>query len=115
MNLIVFRIPAWLLLVCFIVLTVVPAAERPSTGIQHDFEHILAFGLLGVWFALGYRDRPARQKLTSGAACRVQTMSRLDRPGSDISEIPAGTFGAAVLSLAPRDRGQQAWDSGCRD
>jgi hypothetical protein len=39
------------------VLTVVPAPERPSTGIEHNLEHFLAFALLGILFALSYPGR----------------------------------------------------------
>ena len=34
-----------------IVLTVVPAAERPVTGLQHDLEHFAAFALCGMLVA----------------------------------------------------------------
>lgn len=59
MRLLIFRVPAWILLIWLVVLTVVPASERPNTGIEHNLEHILAFGLLGTLFALGYPNRLA--------------------------------------------------------
>ena len=34
-----------------LVLTVVPAAERPVTGLQHDVEHFAAFALCGMLVA----------------------------------------------------------------
>lgn len=37
--------------IILLVLTVVPAAERPVTGLQHDLEHFAAFALCGMLFA----------------------------------------------------------------
>lgn len=41
-----------------VVLTVVPASDRPETGVEHTFEHLLAFGLVGLVFSLAYSWRP---------------------------------------------------------
>jgi uncharacterized membrane protein YccC len=41
-----------------VVITVVPASERPVTGVQHEYEHFLAFGFVGFIFALAYSQRP---------------------------------------------------------
>jgi VanZ family protein len=38
-----------------LIFTVVPAAERPYTGIQHDLEHVSAFLLLGVLLGIAFR------------------------------------------------------------
>jgi VanZ family protein len=40
-----------------LIFTVVPAAERPYTGMQHDLEHISAFLLLGVLLGIAFRIR----------------------------------------------------------
>lgn len=37
------------------ILTIVPATERPETGLQHDVEHFGAFSLLGLLIAFGFR------------------------------------------------------------
>ena len=52
------RIFAWLLVLGLVITTVVPASERPVTGIQHGYEHFLAFGFVGFVFALAYLERP---------------------------------------------------------
>lgn len=52
------RIFAWLLVLGLVVTTMVPASERPVTGIQRGYEHFLAFGFVGFVFALAYLERP---------------------------------------------------------
>ena len=51
------RTLAWILVVVIVVLTVVPASDRPETGVEHGFEHLLAFGLVGLVFSLAYSWR----------------------------------------------------------
>ncbi|SIO34394.1 VanZ like family protein [Bradyrhizobium erythrophlei] len=50
-----------------VILTIVPAAERPETGLQHDVEHFGAFSLLGLLFAFGFRAE-ARSMLLGSIA-----------------------------------------------
>jgi VanZ family protein len=52
------RILAWILVVGIVVVSVVPASERPETGVTHNYEHLLAFDLVGLVFALAYSWRP---------------------------------------------------------
>ena len=52
------RALAWLLVIGLVVVSVVPASERPDTGVQHDYEHFIAFGFVGFIFALAYSQRP---------------------------------------------------------
>jgi VanZ family protein len=40
-----------------LILTVVPAAARPYTGIQHDLEHFSAFLLLGFLLGIAFRTK----------------------------------------------------------
>jgi VanZ family protein len=49
---------AWLLVIGLVVITAVPASERPVTGVEHGYEHFLAFGFVGFIFALAYSRRP---------------------------------------------------------
>jgi VanZ family protein len=49
------RAVAWLFFVAVLVLTFVPPALRPMSGLPHDVEHLAIFFLLGGTFALGYR------------------------------------------------------------
>jgi VanZ family protein len=52
------RILAWALVIGIVVVSVVPASDRPETGVEHNYEHLLAFSLLGLVFALAYSWRP---------------------------------------------------------
>ncbi len=51
------RILAWILIIGIVVVTVVPASDRPETGFEHHYEHLLAFGLVGLVFALAHSQR----------------------------------------------------------
>ena len=44
------RVAAWLLVLAAIVLTLGPQKVRPSTGIDHDLEHGVAFALVGLGY-----------------------------------------------------------------
>ena len=48
------RVLAWIGLIAIVVLSVVPANERPVTGFSSLLEHFAAFALVGAAFALGY-------------------------------------------------------------
>jgi VanZ family protein len=51
---VVARILAWIGLLAIVILSVVPAAERPVTEFKPQFEHFTAFALVGGAFAVGY-------------------------------------------------------------
>jgi hypothetical protein len=46
-------------LISLVVVTVVPASDRPVTGIQHDLEHFLAFALVACFLQLAIRPAPS--------------------------------------------------------
>lgn len=48
-----------------VLLTVVPAADRPETGIEHHLEHFGAFLLPGVLLAIGFDIRTRLMLLMS--------------------------------------------------
>ena len=48
---------AWILAVAIVVLSVVPASERPTIGLSHNMEHLAVYLATGLTFAIGYRDR----------------------------------------------------------
>ena len=62
---IVLRALAIVMAAVLLVLTVVPAADRPDTGIQHDVEHFGAFLLPGLLFAFGFEVRTRAMLLMS--------------------------------------------------
>jgi hypothetical protein len=49
------RALAWVGIVAIIILSVVPAVDRPLTGAGQQFEHITAFAPVAGMFAVGYR------------------------------------------------------------
>jgi hypothetical protein len=46
---------AWFGIFAIVILSVVPATERPVTGARQEFEHFAAFALVAGTFAIGYR------------------------------------------------------------
>jgi VanZ family protein len=50
----IFRVAGWVLALAIIVLSIVPAQDRPVTPLPHDFEHLGIFVLTGVAFGIGY-------------------------------------------------------------
>jgi VanZ family protein len=52
-----FQVAAWLLLLAIVVLSVVPAQDRPVTPAPHGVEHLVIFLLAGLAFGLGYVSR----------------------------------------------------------
>jgi VanZ family protein len=53
--------------VVLLVLTVVPAAERPVTGLQHDLEHFAAFALCGMLVAGSFEAKTSLLVLAGAA------------------------------------------------
>jgi VanZ family protein len=49
------RIAAWIGILAIIILSVVPAEDRPVTGAGQWLEHFAAFAMVGCAFAIGYR------------------------------------------------------------
>ena len=49
------RALAWVGILAIIILSAVPAADRPFTGAGHLFEHLAAYALVAGMFAIGYR------------------------------------------------------------
>ena len=46
---------AWMGILAIVILSVVPAADRPVTGAGQLLEHLTAFAIVGGAFAIGYR------------------------------------------------------------
>jgi VanZ family protein len=45
---------SWALILGLVIVTVVPASDRPMTGLSHHFEHFIAFALVGLTFGMAY-------------------------------------------------------------
>ena len=52
---VVARTLAWIGILAIIVLSIVPANDRPVSGVGQGLEHFTAFALVGGVFAIGYR------------------------------------------------------------
>lgn len=77
---------SWLIILSLAILTVVPADERPVSGLGHDWEHFIAFGLAGLIFGLAYAEH--FRVLYLGAI--VFTLAL------ELSQIPLATRHASV-------------------
>ncbi len=51
------QVIAWLVILVLIALTLVPASERPVTGLPRKVEHLAAFALAGMLLAMAYPGR----------------------------------------------------------
>jgi VanZ family protein len=52
------RAAGWILIIVIAVLSVVPPAQRPVTGVaSSNFEHLAIYLTTGLLLAIGYRDR----------------------------------------------------------
>ena len=80
------RALAWLLLAFLTAMTVVPAPDRPVTGLDHNFEHLVAFVSLGALFSVGYPDK-LRQLMLGGIGFTLLL---------EMSQVPLATRHARV-------------------
>jgi VanZ family protein len=74
------RACAWLLVLGLVVVTVVPASERPATSVQHGYEHLLAFSFVGFIFALAYSKPPILLMLSAIAFTLVLELMQIPLP-----------------------------------
>jgi hypothetical protein len=75
------RIVSWLAIIGLVVLTIVPADERPATVLRHGFEHFFAFGLTGLLFGRA-QPRQLRANLLGAVVFSVAL---------ELSQIPLPT------------------------
>jgi VanZ family protein len=100
-----FKLVAWLSLLILIALTVVPADERPVSGLQHELEHFVAFGSAGFFLGLAYAGR--FRWLYPGAVafalvlelCQIPLPSRHARVNDFIVDAIAACAGLAAVRL----------------
>ena len=71
---------AWTGILAIIVLSVVPAAERPVTGTGQSFEHFTAFALVAGAFALSYRLSLTRLLLLAFFFCGAIELLQVPLP-----------------------------------
>ena len=82
------RLMAWLGISAIVILSVVPAVDRPVTGAGQLLEHLTAFAIVGGAFAIGYRLSLMRLMFLAAFFCAgielLQVPCRPDMPGSVI-------------------------------
>jgi VanZ family protein len=93
------RLLGWATLAVIIVLSVLPSADRPHSGLSGQLEHGLAYAGNAALFAVGYRDSAARWRLLLllGALAGTLELVQLRIPGRT-SEF-AGFFASALGAL----------------
>jgi VanZ family protein len=105
------RLLACTLISGLVILTIVPASERPVTGVEHHYEHFLAFSFSGLIYALSY---PRRLVIlfTRGVGfalalelLQVPLPSRHARLGDFVVDALAGCGGMVVSYLSTK-----VWD-----
>jgi VanZ family protein len=84
------RILAWIGISAILVLSVVPAVDRPVTGTGQVFEHFTAFALVAGAFAIGYRLTVVRLVLLALCFCG----------GTELLQVPLATRHARLSDFA---------------
>ena len=81
----------------------VPASDRPQTGVEHNYEHLLAFGLVGLVFALAHRWRPMLLLSSGIAFALLVELAQVPLPTrhARIEDFLVDAFGASLgIALA---------------
>lgn len=84
------RLLTWFGAAAIVVLSVVPAADRPVTGAGYRFEHLAAFALVGGFFAVGYRLSLGARFVTAFLFCS----------GVELLQVPLPTRHARLSDFA---------------
>jgi VanZ family protein len=103
------RIIGWSLATAIVVLSVVPAALRPETGVPHNIEHFAIYWATGLAFALGYSLTPllAMALVIFSGAVEILQLSipgRHARLSDFIVDALASVFGLITISLVTQMR-----------
>jgi VanZ family protein len=97
------RILAWIGLFAIVVLSVVPASERPVSEFGSQFEHFAAFALVGGAFAFGYDLSFGRLMILALLFCggiellQVPLPTRHARVSDFVIDFAAACFGFGVV------------------
>ena len=94
---------AWFGILAIVILSVVPATERPVTGAGQRFEHFAAFALVAGTFAIGYRLSLMRLLLLAFLFCggiellQVPLPTRHARVSDFVIDFVGSCFAIAVV------------------
>jgi hypothetical protein len=100
------RICSWVGIVAIVILSVVPAEDRPVTGSGQTLEHSGAFALVALAFAIGYRLSLARLLLLAFLFCggiellQVPLPSRHARFSDFVIDFAASALAMCAVSAA---------------
>jgi len=100
------RVCSWVGIVALIVLSVVPAEDRPVTGAGQTLEHSAAFALVAATFAIGYRLSLARLLLLALLFCggiellQMPLPSRHARLSDFLIDFAASALAMGAVSTA---------------
>jgi VanZ family protein len=105
---------SWVIILGLVIATVVPADERPITGLQHHFEHFLAFALAGLTSGFAY-TQSLRVNLLSASLfalalelSQIPLATRHARIGDFIVDAAASCLGIAIAHLCRKFTKDQA-------
>ena len=112
------RILAWILVVGIVVVSVVPASDRPETGVEHHYEHLLAFGLVGLVFTLAYSRRPMVLLLSGVVFALLLELAQIPLPTrhARIEDFLVDAFGVSLgimLAYLARSACKSSVDGRC--
>jgi hypothetical protein len=102
------RLLSWAAALAIVVLSVVPADERPVTGAGPAVEHIAAFALAAGVFAIGYRLSFVTRLVTAFAYCggvellQMPLPTRHARLSDFVVDVVASWCAIAVVAGAER-------------
>ena len=100
------RICAWIGIVAIIVISVVPAEDRPVTGSGQTLEHSAAFALVALAFSIGYRLSLGRLLLLALLFCggiellQIPLPSRHARLSDFVIDFVASALAMCAVSAA---------------
>ena len=89
---------AWIGIIAIVILSVVPATQRPVTGTGQWFEHFAAFALVAGAFAVGYRLSLIRFLLLAFLFCGIVELLQVPLPTrhARLSDFLVDCFGSCV-------------------
>jgi VanZ family protein len=78
---IISKASAWTLLITIVILSLVPAQDRPGTALPHSLEHLTIFFAAGLAFGIGYPQRRLFQFVALLAFTAAIELAQLLVPG----------------------------------
>ena len=99
------RVLAWIGIAAIVVLSVVPATDRPVTGAGQVIEHFAAYALVAGAFAIGYSLSLTRLLLLAFFFCgfielmQVPLPTRHARMSDFVVDVVGACFAIGVVSL----------------